>query len=104
MRGEINRFVLLVVDALDDVSLLTHAPIWKDGIRRSKVSQVGFERTDVSRGTGWNILTEIECDGDFLNGIKSGELTDAHTHGVARIDETVRTGQNAAILSIRIGR
>src|SRR6266496_3836516 len=104
MRGKINRFVLLVVDALDDISLLAHASVWKDGVSRSEIPQVSFERTDVSRGTRWNILTEIERGGDLLHRIESGELTNAHTHGVARMDETVRAGQDAAISSIRIGR
>ena|SRR6266516_5423282 len=104
MRGAKNWFVLLVVDALDDVSLLAHTLIWENSVSRSKVSQVGFERTDVSRGTGWNILAEIERDGDLLHRVESGELTDAHTHGVARMDETVRAWQDAAISSIRIGR
>jgi hypothetical protein len=104
VRGEVNRFVLLVVDALDDVSLLAHASVWKDGVSRSKVPQVGFERTDVGRRAGWNILTEIECGGDLLHRVGSGELTDPHTHGVARMDEAVRAGQDAAILSVRIGR
>src|SRR4029453_5251300 len=104
MRGAVNRFVLLVVDALDDVSLLAHAPIWKDCVSRSKVPQVSFERTDVSRRTGWNILTQIERGGDLLHRVESCELPNPHTHGVARMDETVRAGQDAAILSIRIGR
>src|SRR6266511_3250623 len=104
MRGEVNRFALLVVDTLDDVSLLAHAPIWKDGVSRSEVPQVGFERTNVSRGTGWNLLTEIKRDGDLLHHVESGELTDAHAHGVARMDETVRAGEDAAKCPIRIGR
>jgi hypothetical protein len=35
MRSEINRFVLLIVDALDDVCLPAQAAVWKHSVSGS---------------------------------------------------------------------
>src|SRR6266567_7739252 len=51
-----------------------------------------------------NILRNSQCVGDLLHGIEPGELSNAHTHGVARMDETVGARENPAVSSIRISR
>src|SRR5207248_5904814 len=55
MRCTINRFVRLVVDSLDDVSLFAHSGVWENGVRRGKVLEVCLEGTDVNRRPAWNI-------------------------------------------------
>src|SRR5204863_3398946 len=104
MRREINRFVSLVVDSLDNVSLLSRAAVRKDGVSSCQIFQVCLERTDVDRGTMRDVLRNSERIGDFLHRVEPGELSNAHTHGVARMDETVGARENPTISSIRISR
>src|SRR5215467_2542032 len=102
MRGPIDGCVLLIIDTLDDVRLLAHSGIRKNGISSGQIFQVCLERPDINRGTVRNILGKTEGVGDFLDTIDSGELTYANAHGVARMNETVRAGHDAAVCSIRI--
>ena len=74
VRREINRFVSLIVDALDDVRLFTYAGIRKNSISGSQIFQVRLERPDVDRGTVGNILGNPQVIRDFLHRIKTGEL------------------------------
>ena len=67
MRCTINRFVRLVVDSLDDVSLFAHSGVWENGVRRGKVLEVCLEGTDVNRRPAWNILREAERGRDLLH-------------------------------------
>ena len=43
MCGAIDWLVLLVVDALDDVSLFAHTSIRENGVRSGKIFQIGLE-------------------------------------------------------------
>ena len=104
MRRAINRIVLLIVDALDDVSLLAHAGVRKNGIGGGKILQVGFERADVNGGAARNIFAEVERGRDFLHGIEAGELADAHAHGVARMNQAIGARLNAAVSAVGISR
>src|SRR5438034_3499820 len=104
MRCAKNWFVLLIIDALDEVSLLAHASVGKDGVSGGKIFQIRFERTDVDRWPVRSILGKTERGGDFLHSIQSRELTDAHAHCVARMDKAVRARQDAAVDSIGISR
>ena len=97
MRGKINRFVLLIVDALDDVRLLPHTGVGKNRVSGSQIFQVRLKRTDVDRGTVRNILSNTEIVRDLLHCIKSGELSDAHAHGVAGMNETIGARLDPAI-------
>ena len=102
VRGAINWFVLLIVDALDDVSLLAHSGIGKNRVSGSQIFQVRLERTDVDGGTVRNILSNAEVVRDFLHRIEPGELSDAHAHGVARMNETIGARLDAAIGAVGI--
>src|SRR5437879_7949263 len=95
---------MLIVVALDDIRLLAHPGVWKNRIRGRQSPEVGFERADVNRGAVRNIFAEIECGSDFLDGIEAGELTDPHAHGVAGMNQSVRTRLNPTIRAIRISR
>ena len=60
MRREINWFVLLVVDTLDDVRLFAHSCVGKNSISRSQISQVALERSDVAGGSVRNFFSNAE--------------------------------------------
>src|SRR6266480_280672 len=104
MRRAKNWFVLLIIDALDEVSLLAHSSVGKDGVSGGKIFQIRFERTDVDRWPVRSILGKTKRGGDFLHSIQSRELTDAHAHCVARMDKAVRARQDAAVGPIGISR
>ena len=67
MRGAINRFVQLVVDPLNDVSLFAYPRVWKNRVSRSKIFQVCLEGTDVNRRPVRNVLRKPERGRDFLH-------------------------------------
>src|SRR5204863_6989406 len=89
MRREINRLVLLIVDALDDVSLSADSVIGKNSVSRSQILQVAFERTDVAGGPVRNVLSNAKIVRNFLHRIEPGELANSHAHGDAGMNETV---------------
>src|SRR4029077_5550834 len=88
MRREINRFVLRIVDTLDDVCLPAHSGVGKHTVSGSQIFQVALEGTDVAGGPVRNILSNAQIVRDFLYRIEAGELANAHAHGVARMNET----------------
>src|ERR1700738_3358430 len=102
MRGAINRIVFLIVDPFDDVSLFAHTGVWENGVGGRERLEVGFERTDIDGGPAGNVFAEIKGGCDFLDIVETGELSDAHAHGVARLNESVRTGLNAAVSAVGI--
>src|SRR4026207_1542651 len=104
MRRAIDRFVIRIINPLDDVRLLAHSGIWKNRVRSSQIFQVSLKRTDVDGWTMRNIFRNAERIGDFLDGIKPGKLPNAHTHGVARVNETVGARQGAPISPIGVSR
>ena len=104
MRRKINRFVLLIVDALDDVCLLAHSGVGKHSVSGSQIFQIALERTDVAGGPMRNILSNAKIVRDFLHRIKSGELPNAHAHRVARMNETVGARHDPAIRAVGICR
>ena len=89
MRSAINRLVIRIVDPLDNIRLLADSCIGKNRVRGSQIFQVGLERTDVDGWTVRDILRNPERVANFLHHIQPGELPNAHTHGVARMDQTV---------------
>src|SRR6476619_5070548 len=102
MRGEVNRFVPLIVDSLDDVCLLAHPGVWKQGVSGSHIFQIALERTDVA---GWpvrNVLSNAKIIRDFLYRIESGVLTNAHTHGVSRMNQTIGARHDAAVSAVGV--
>src|SRR4249920_744809 len=102
MRGEVNRFVPLIVDSLDDVCLLAHPGVWKQGVSGSHIFQIALERTDVA---GWpvrNVLSNAKIIRDFLYRIESGELANAHAHGVARMDQAIGARHDTAISAVGV--
>src|SRR4029453_5914195 len=104
MRREINRFVLLIVDALDDVCLPAHSGVRKHTVSGSQILQITLERTDVTCGPARNILSNAEIIRDFLYRIEAGELANAHAHGVARMNETVGARHGPAVRAVGICR
>ena len=104
MRGKIYRFVLLIVDSLDDVRLFAHTGIGENSVTGSQIFQVRLERTDVGGGPVWNILSDAKIIRDLLHRIESGELSHSHAHGVARMDKTVGARHRTAVSTIRIRR
>ena len=104
MRRAINRFVILIVDPLDDVSLLSHPAVWKNAVSRGKIFQVGFERTDVGRRPARNIFPRPSVVATFCTSSSSGEFADPHAHRVARMDQSVRERLDAAVGAIGISR
>src|SRR5439155_22109380 len=104
MSGPINRLVFLIVNPLDDVSLLANPAVRKNGVRGSETFEVRLERTNINGRTARNVFAEVESGRDFLHRIKAGELADSHAHGIARIDQTIGARLNAAISAIGISR
>src|SRR4030095_2168330 len=104
MGRKINRFVLLIVDALDDVCLSANPSVGKHSVRRSQIFQVALEGTDVAGGPTRNLLSNAKIVCDFLHRIKSRELPNAHAHRVARMYETVGARHDASIRAVRICR
>ena len=104
MRREINRFVLLIVDALDDVCLPAHSGVGKHSVSGSQIFQIALERTDVAGGAVRNVLSNAKIIRDFLYRIESGELANAHAHGVARMNETVGARHGPAVRAVGICR
>src|SRR5215831_5440864 len=104
MRREINLFVLLVVDALDDVRLFTYSGVRKNRVSGSQISQVALERTDVAGRPMGNLLSNAKVIRNFLHRIESGELANAHAHGVARMNKTVRARHGSAVRAVGIRR
>src|ERR1700746_1710216 len=96
MRCEINRFVLLIVDALDDVCLPANTSVWKNSVSGSQIFQVALERADVAGGPVRNVLSNAEIVRDFLYPIEARERANAHAHGVARMNQTVRAGHDTS--------
>src|SRR2546426_1923225 len=104
MCGTINWMMFLIVNPLDDIRLLSDAGVWENGVGGGQSFEIGFERTYVNGRSVRGIFVEIECGRDFLHPIESGELPHAHTHGVTRMNETVRAGLNAAVSAVGISR
>src|SRR6266536_2196991 len=102
MRREINRFVLLIVNTLDDVRLFAHSGVGKHGVSGSQIFQIALERTDVAGGPMRNVLSNSKIIRDFLYRIESGELANAHAHGVARMDQAIGARHNAAISAVGV--
>src|SRR6266576_7024015 len=100
MRGEVNRFVPLIVDALDDVCLLAHSGVGKRSVSGSQIFQIALERTDVAGGPVRNVLSNAKIIRDFLYRIESGELANAHAHGIARMDQTIGARHDATISAV----
>src|SRR5437870_11749828 len=94
MRDEMNRFVPLIVDSLNNVTLLAHSGVGKNGIRSSQIFKVRLERADVDRGAMRNAFRNAEVIRDLLHSVQPGELSNAHAHGVARMrSEERRVGK-----------
>src|SRR6266850_6670457 len=104
MRREINRFVLLIVDTLDDVCLLAHSGVGKHTVSGSQIFQVTLERPDVAGGPVRNILSNAEIVRDFLYRVEAGELANAHAHSVARMNETVGARHGPTVRAVGIRR
>src|SRR5262249_19714018 len=104
MRGAINRFVVRIIDPLDNVSLLAHSGVWKNRIGSGEIFQVRFERTDVDGRAVRNVLGNAKRVGGFMNTIKTRELPTARANGVGRVDQTIGARTNPAVSSIRISR
>src|SRR4030095_5096002 len=104
MRRAINRFVIRVINSLDDVSLLAHSRVRKDGVSCGQIFQVRLEGTDVDRRTVRNILGNAKRVGHFLHSVESSELSNADAHGVARADKPVGARKNTAVSPIGISR
>src|SRR5438477_12806422 len=102
MCREINRFVLLIVDALDDVCLPADSVVGKNSVSRSQILQVALERTDVGGGSVRNVLSNAKIVRNFLHRIEPRELANSHAHGVAGVNETVRTRHGPAVRAFRI--
>ena len=83
MSGPINRVVILIVNALNDIRLFAQTGVRKGGISSSEIFQVRFKRADVDGGAAWNFVAQIQGRCDFLHLIDSGELSNTHTHCVA---------------------
>ena len=79
----VNRVMLLIIDAFDDVSLLAYPGIGKSRVSGGKVFQICLKRADINGGSARNILGKTERGCNFLHGVKPGELTHANAHGVA---------------------
>src|SRR5438046_8394981 len=104
MRREINRFVLLIVDAFDDVSLPADSVVGKNSVSRSQILQIALERTDVAGGPVRNVLSNAKIVRNFLHRIEPGEMANAYAQGVAGMNETVRTRHGPAVRTVRICR
>src|SRR4029077_6309849 len=102
MRREINRFVLLIVDALDDVRLPAHSGIGKHSVSGSQIFQVALDRTDETGGAVRCLVSNAKIIRNFLYRIESGELANAHAHGVAGMNETVGTRHRPAVCAVGI--
>src|SRR4029453_5438317 len=104
MRREINRFVLLIVDALDDVCLLAHSGVGKNSVSRSQIPQIALERTNVAGGPVRNVLSNAKIVRNFLHRTEPCELTNAYAHGVAGMNETVGARHGPSVRAVRICR
>src|SRR6266481_4189034 len=104
MRRKINWFVPLIVDALYDVCLSAHSGVGKHSVSGSQIFQVALERTDVAGGAVRNVLSNAKVIRDFLYCIESGELANAHAHGVAGMNKTVGARHGPAVRAIGIRR
>src|SRR6476620_6769365 len=96
MRGKVNRFVPLIVDALYDVCLFAHSGVGKHSVSGSQIFQIALERTDVAGGPVRNVLSNAKIIGDFLYRIESGVLANAHAHGVTRMDQAIGARHDTA--------
>src|SRR5207248_4886584 len=97
MGGAIDRFMVLIIDPFDHVTLSPDSGIWKTSIRRRQILQVCFKGANVNRGAVRNFIVQIQRRRDFLDLIEPGKLADANTHGIARVDESVGSGLNTAV-------
>src|SRR6266481_3258569 len=102
MRRKVNRFVPLIVYALYDACLPAHSGVGKRSISGSQIFQIALERTDVAGGPVRNVLSNAKIIRDFLYRIESGELANAHAHGVARMDQAIGARHNAAISAVLV--
>src|SRR4051812_46708055 len=102
MGRAVDRNMIGIVDALDDVRLLPNPGVWKNGVSSREIFQIALERTDVNRGTVWNVLRQPEVKRELLDVIQMRELAHAHTHGVARMNEPVGSGTDAVVFVIGI--
>ena len=65
MGGTINRVVILIVNALDDIGLFAHAGVGKGGISSREIFQVRFKRADVDGGPVWNLVARFKVVATF---------------------------------------
>src|SRR5438045_9372563 len=61
-------------------------------------------RTDVAAAALRNVLSSAKSVRNFVHRIESGELANAYAHGVAGMNETVRTRHGPAVRAVRICR
>src|SRR4030095_11005094 len=102
MRREINRLVLLIVDALDDVCLPADSVVGKNSVSRSQIFQIALKRTNVAGGPVRNVLSNAKIVRNFLHRIEPRELTNAYAHGVAGMNKTVGARHRPAARAVRI--
>src|SRR6478735_8605429 len=102
MCGEVNRFVPLIVDALYDVCLPADSGVGTYSVSGSQIFEIALERTDVAGGPMRNVLSNAKIMRVFLYRIESGELANAHAHGIARMDEAIGARHDAAISAVGV--
>ena len=83
MRRAVDRVVILVVDPLDDVSLLSDPGVWENAVGRSEILQVGFKRTDEGSRAARDVFPQSKRRRDLLHVIDSRDFSDPHAHRVA---------------------
>src|SRR4051812_29722364 len=96
--------MIRIVDALDDVALLANARVGKNRVGRGQVLQVTLERADVDRSAVRDVCAETERGRGLLGVVESGELTDAHAHGIPRMDQPIGNRLDAPETSVGISR
>src|SRR5581483_1902845 len=104
MCGPVNRFVVRIINSLDNVRLLANSGIGKNRVSCGQIFQVRLKRTDVDRRTVRDVLRYAERVGDFLNRVEPGQLPNAHAHGVARMDQTIGARIDSTVSSVGISR
>src|SRR4029077_11022670 len=68
------------------------------------IFQIALERTDVAGRPARDVLSNAKIIRDLLYRIESGELADAHAHGVARMDQAIGARHDAAISAVGVSR
>ena len=104
VRRAINRVVIGVVDPLDDVGLFPDPGVRENRVGRGEILQIGLERANVNRRPVRNVFSEPERRRDFRHVIEPGDFADADAHRVARMNQSIGNGLDAAVSAVGISR